>query len=386
MKRFFITLWMCLIFLPILVAADNDSPLYGSAVFKGGEYGSKYYRIPVLTVMPDGSLLAIADKRIEHNGDLPAKIDVVARRSTDNGHTWSDYFTVVENDSIGGCGDAAVVVDRVTGDVVMIFNRGGGFIKDPRPDIMITRSSDNGHTWSRPFSINRQIFTDLPSGDPGKINVTSAFATSGNAVQLDDGRILFALVTRRQGVREHKVYAVYSDDGGNTWNVSNTPASNDGDESKIVELPDGTLLMSVRNRYRSRKYDNRRLFSYSTDKGVTWNDDMTTVEHLVDPSCNGDIILYRRDGKEVLLHSLPHSLDKRENVTVFGSEDLGSSFPHRHKVSSGISAYSSLAVLPDGNIGILVEEAEEKIDAEGGQPYDINFYAIPQFWNSSAQE
>ncbi len=63
-------------------------------VYRPGDYDSKFYRIPAIVTAKDGSLVTVADKRIEHNGDLPAKIDVVSRRSTDGGKTWSDYVKI----------------------------------------------------------------------------------------------------------------------------------------------------------------------------------------------------------------------------------------------------------------------------------------------------
>lgn len=56
-------------------------------VYRPGNYDSKFYRIPAIVTAKDGSLVTAADKRIEHNDDLPAKIDVVSRRSTDGGKT-----------------------------------------------------------------------------------------------------------------------------------------------------------------------------------------------------------------------------------------------------------------------------------------------------------
>ena len=49
-----------------------------SLVYCPGDFDSKFYRIPAIVTAKDGSLVTVADKRIEHNGDLPAKIDVVS--------------------------------------------------------------------------------------------------------------------------------------------------------------------------------------------------------------------------------------------------------------------------------------------------------------------
>lgn len=346
-------------------AQSSDTPAkepVRSLVFKGGDFGSKFYRIPALVTANDGSLIAIADKRIENNNDLPNPIDIVARISTDNGHTWSDYITVAEHDSIGGCGDAAAVVDRNTGDILAIYSHGNGLWQDSPAQITVNRSTDGGKTWGDTLNINPQILTTDPNG-PQPLKVTAAFATSGHALQLADGRIMFALVTRNEGEPLFKVYAVYSDDGGRTWQVSKTPGTVDGDESKIVELKDGTLIMSIRNRWREKKYDNKRIFAYSKDRGETWSEPVA-VEDIIDPACNGDVIAYSQG--DIVLHSIPNHPNKRENVSILVSHDGGKTFPTAKTVYAGGSGYSSLTELQDGNIGILTEEVHE-----GSQGYEL---------------
>lgn len=322
-----------------------------SLVYRPGDYGSKFYRIPCIAVAKDGSIVTLADKRINHNGDLPADIDVVSRRSTDGGRTWSDYVTVARHDSVGGCGDPAIVVDQKSGDILAIFSHGNGLWGDSPAHISVSRSTDNGRTWGPMVDINDQILTTDPDG-PQPIKCTAAFASSGRALQLADGRIMFALVTRRKDERPFKVYAVYSDDGGHTWSVSKNPGSSNGDESKIVELADGTLIMSVRSRD-----GGLRNFSYSTDRGETWTEP-EGVYDIRDPRCNGDIIRYTHGGKDLLLHSLPGSPDSRDNVTIYISEDNGKTWHNKKTVVTTPSAYSSLAVLPDGSVGILTEESQ----------------------------
>lgn len=336
-----------------------------SLVYCPGDYNSRFYRIPAIVTAADGSIVTVADKRIEHNGDLPAKIDIVSRRSVDGGRTWSDYVTVVENDETGGYGDAALVVDRNTGDILAIFTHGNGLRGATPGSIWVARSLDNGVTWQPPVDITSQILTASPDGEQ-PVKCTGAFATSGRATQLADGRIIFTLVTKEEGNRHFKVHAVYSDDSGKTWRVSENPASTDGDESKTVQLADGTVLMSIRNRF-----GKLRKFSFSNDNGETWSPPVP-VEDLPDPCCNGDIIRYNRDGKDFLLQSLPGDPDLRKNVTLYVSHDNGKTWPVKKTVVHLPSAYSSITILPDGDIGVLTEES-----ANNHRSYDIWFTRIP---------
>lgn len=337
-------------------------------VFCGGDYGSKFYRIPAIVTAVDGTLVAVADKRVESNADLPGVIDIVARRSSDGGRTWGEYITVAAHDSIGGCGDAALVVDRTTGDILAIYSHGNGLWQDSPARITVIRSHDNGLTWGDTLNINPQILTTDPDGTQ-PLKLTSAFATSGRALQLADGRIIFALVTRNKGSRDFPVYAVFSDDGGYTWQVARLPATTQGDESKIVELADGTLIMSIRNKYKARLADNRRIFARSTDRGATWSEPYGVYD-LPDPACNGDIIRY--GNSDIVLQSLPASFNSRDSVSIYVSFDGGNTFPCRKLICEGPSAYSSMTELPDGKIGILTEEARD--DQPG--VYDIWFTAV----------
>lgn len=336
-----------------------------SLVYRPGDYDSKFYRIPAIVTATDGTLVTVADKRIEHNGDLPAKIDIVSRRSTDGGRTWSDYVTVAANDEIGGCGDPALVVDENTGHILVIFSHGNGLWQDSPAHISVSRSKDNGLTWESMTDISHQILTVDPHG-PQPVKCVGAFASSGRATQIDSGRILFSLVVREKDNPHFKVYAVYSDNGGYDWKVSDNPATADGDEAKIVQLADGTLIMSIRARS-----GRLRTFSYSYDRGVTWSDPVE-VGDLPDPRCNGDIIRYSRSGHNLLLQSLPGDPEGRNNVAIYASMDGGKTWPIKKTVVTIPSAYSSMTVLPDGSVGILTEES-----ANGHYSYEIWYTRLP---------
>ncbi len=337
-------------------ATDNSDLKYikhRSLLWSPGDDDSKFYRIPALATTDNGTIVAVADKRIDSNADLPGRIDVVCRTSTDNGKTWTPAVTVVPHDETGGYGDPALVVDKKSGDVICIMTHGNGLWQstpDNHATVMVSRSSDNGATWSKPFNISDAFFsTDSVSDKP--IKGITLFATSGKALQTEDGRLMFVAVVRGPKPKSHLyVQAVYSDDGGYTWTASPAITDNDGDESKIVELPDHRLLMSIRNRTKAG-----RKFSISEDRGETWSEPV--VSGLNEPACNGDIINYTTaDGKEYLLHSIPDSKSSRENVSVYASDDNGTTWHRLITVCPTLSAYSALTIAPDGSLGCLTEE------------------------------
>lgn len=334
----------------------RDVLLAYSIVYNLNQDGSKYYRIPALVTAADGSLVAISDKRGDILTDLPNTISIVSRRSTDGGKTWAPAVTIAQGDSLKGkkYGDAAVVLDRVTNKLVAVFvgDRGLWDSNNENPQrLYISMSADNGQSWSEPRDITEQVY----KGVYGRGTWHGMFAGSGHALQLENGRLMFVVAARHSAEPYQSLhnYAVYSDDHGETWKVSrNSPTpspSNRGDEAKVVELANGDILMSIRNPEKGY-----RKFAISKNKGETWHPAWVS-DNLIEPACDGDILRYTYGGKDLLIHSVPASKTDRENVTIYISTDNGKTWDVKRRLVDGMSAYSSLTILPDGTIGCLVE-------------------------------
>ena len=177
-------------------------------------------------------------------------------------------------------------------------------------------------------------------------NYKASFFGSGNALRLKQGphkgRILVAAAMCRKSMQKLDNFVVYSDDNGHTWQVSDRAFSG-GDEAKLVELNDGTVLISVRQ-------SGSRGCNRSSDGGQTWGTQSTWPE-MATNACNGDII---RIDDTTLIHSLPNSMS-RENVSIFTSNDEGLTWHSPKLLVEGPSVYSSLTRLVDGTIGCFVE-------------------------------
>ena len=115
----------------------------------------------------------------------------------------------------------------------------------------------------------------------------------------------------------------------------------------MVELQNGNLLLNMRNYDRSKKH---RQVAISEDGGSTWIDQRFD-DSLVEPICQASI---RRAGRGILFSNPAHT-DQRVNMTVRLSTDEGMSWRILHRLHSGPSAYSDLAVLMDGRVGCLYE-------------------------------
>lgn len=335
-----------------------------SAPFQPYDLGSHYWRIPAMVVLhhqkgenasKNGRVVTMADNRFDHNGDLPSHIDVYERHSDDNGATWSTHKMVVGTEAdhalVGGghgFGDVSLV-ECASGKIVAIMVGGPGYFQStPSNPIVptIITSTDGGDTWSTPRTLTNELYNTTYNEGA----VQGSFAGSGRGLMLQrqkdkqlNGRIMFAMSHRfaNNNVQE---YIIYSDDEGNTWKFSTQSAYSGGDESKLVELADGTVMISVRQ-------SGQRGYNKSTDGGVTWGTQAKWAD-ISGCACNGDILYVN---KHVMLHSYPNN-GSRKNLTIKASFDDGKSWSNPYVVCAPGASYSTMDVTKDGDIAIFYED------------------------------
>lgn len=350
-----------------------------TTLLRPGDYNSANYRIPAVITAKDGSIVAVTDKRKYNNTDLPEDIDIVCNRSTDGGHTWSEPYTIAQGmGRFKGYGDAAVVHSKDENGLLAVFVGGQGLWTStpevPQGSYMV-KSYDNGQTWTEPRDITYFIY-GKDCEDPVRKNWYASFFGSGNGLMTSTGRIMFVAALRENSGSTLYNYVVYSDDNGETWQVSGR-ASVGGDEAKVTELVDGRILMSIR-------HGGNRWYNISNDGGVTWQTNPSTWYDIAAPACNGDLIRYSSvnngGDKNRLLHSVPVG-SERKNVTVFVSYDEGETWPTSRCIVPYSSAYSSLCVLPDNTIGFYVEEAYA-----GEGDYCTVFYNFSLNWLTKGED
>lgn len=338
------------------VPEEDSIVYYEQCLYRPGDYGSTNWRIPAICCLNDGTLLAVCDKRKYNESDLPEDIDIVMRRSTDNGRSWSEPLTIAEGTGRKqGFGDAALV-ECENGDVVCVFVGGNGLFASSQADPIrsyVCRSSDKGLSWSEPEDITFQLWGDQATR-PMCRNYRASFFGSGNGLRLTRGehagRIMFAAAMVRKNSNVADNFVVYSDDNGMTWKVSQR-AYEGGDEAKLMELVDGRVLISVRQ-------TGARGYNYSSNGGLAWGT-QGRWECMKSNACNGDMLRLaatdRGDSCNILLHSIPNSMERRD-VSIYVSYDEGQTWQDPVLLFDGPSVYSSMTLLKNGSVGVLLEE------------------------------
>jgi sialidase-1 len=314
------------------------------SLFVSGTHETHTFRIPAMVTATNGDLIVACDARRTGSGDLlPQRtIDIVYRRSVDNGKTWTPIKVMDQSDD-GGCSDPSLLVDEITGDLFCFYN----FMVNDRSNrefrFYMQKSSDHGKNWGKPID-----FTDQVAGP--ELKNAFKFVTSGRGIQTHDGTLMHNYVRVGKGIT---LFA--SDDHGKTWRAFCDVAP--GDESKVVQLSDGTLMVN------SRISPGKRFVHRSVDNGKSW--ESYADYNLPDPQCNASIIRYTsgRDGhaEDLLLFCNAASIEQRRNLAVRISHDDGSTWSAGKVVDDGLAAYSEITILGDGSIGVVYESGGKEI-------------------------
>lgn len=376
--------------------------------FATSEEYSRYYRIPAITRASDGTLVALSDARKMHIHDVTNSIDVVSRRSSDNGKTWSDYVVIFQGSQNGtncynwkGYGDAAVA-SFANGTVIATAIHGFGLAgtrNDPATDVVWKVSRDNGKSWSSEYTMDQSLFGGLRGNiSPGNICV----ANEGHL----KGKALVGLRTSKSpnkgsnsSASHQRIYCLTYDPDKNEWTrikirsgystkdyLENT--SNDLDEVQFVQVATDRYILSARSNASGNRLFYRLTFTSATQATATMISQ--SGMNLKNP-CNGDLIKYAaKDGTQYILHTVPKDMvysndNCRTSLSAYYTElstsgdlnwtrslNLFDPFDNTSggATGTGIGAmdeaaqYSSLSMQEDGTIAVLME----------AYPYAIRHY------------
>ena len=350
MKSCWSVLWLACV---SSAAAAETYPAH-SDVFISGSEGYFAFRIPAIETAPDGSLLAFAEARkytLDDPGYGKQDIDLVLRRSTDRGKTWSPMQVIEDPGELWSAANPATVVDRQTGRVWLFYlrckpERNTGTARPGTDDnqVLVRWSGDSGATWSEPTDLT------LVSRNMDDAEWGSTVVGPGGAIQSRSGRLL-APAWKFQPFR---VFTLYSDDHGGSWQRGElVPGSQGGDESQLVELTDGRILFDIR-----QNSGPNRWMATSSDGGRTWTEPY--VGNKVTPvACAIERLTSKAAGDERdrLLWTGPLGPD-RKRLGLRVSYDEGRTFQNERLISEEPAACSDLTLLPDRTVGCLWERGD----------------------------
>ncbi|QQL50141.1 sialidase family protein [Mucilaginibacter ginkgonis] len=369
------------------VTTTSSDPTY-QRIFVGGTGGYHSYRIPSIIKTTAGTLIAFAEGRVSSNEDY-GNIDIVFKRSTDNGATWGSMGVAVGTGTStfaqGTCGNPTAVVDQSNGKI-WLFMSWNDFGKNQNGDdgktkigvgdrpVYMLYSTNDGVSWSTPVNMTATL---QPAG--------TAFDAMGPGIGIQTtinnaGRLIIPATSRN----------IYSDDHGDTWSYASTPGGTS--ESTIVELANGSFYRNDRPTLSNWNAHKRRWIS--TGQSLTSFAPFTFADDsLLDPRMEGSMLRYNLSEPKRILFLNSASTVTRLNMRIRISYDEGQSWQISRRVydyltttqehDQGKGGYSSMVKTADLRIGALIENNDAVGDDTGHQ--SIEFVKFGLAWVINGQ-
>ena len=388
--------------------ADRGAMVFNtrSYPFLPRDNGSRVYRIPAMVVANDGSIVVAADKRYQSYTDIGGGhvIDIVVRRSTDGGKTWSAPVTIAKgegssNNDRCGFGDPSLVKGK-DGKLYCLFAAGNLGYFYGQKHVCMSTSTDNGVTWtsseSNPpvdlYSTNAMKNSGPGVGNAGGYGLYDYFVTSGKGLYTSDGILMYLIPGQTLTSSNYNTltdgtywgassddYLFYSTDDGATWYLSDTPMIIGGDEAKIIEMNDGSLLGSIRKqsarRFNTASYTKNGDGTLSFTYGTQYDNGQLSQTH----QNNQDLIYYQRGPKsgktDVIIHSM--TTGQHANLKLYYSLDQGANWTEFLNVQTKGTRYVTLERSgTDENPGSLYMLFEDQSLNSAGGYTDYNHYPL----------
>lgn len=341
-------------------------------VRKAGDDNVAAYRIPGIVTTDRGTLLATYDVRYNNSADLQEHIDVGLSRSTDGGKTWEKMRIPLAFGNYGGLpaaqngvGDPCILFDPTTRTtwIAAAWTHGmagqrawnaskPGMDIEQTAQLVLTKSTDDGKTWSEPINITSQVkqpeWHFLLQGP-------------GRGITMENGTLVFPI----QFIGKDRIPCagiMYSTDKGETWTI-HRPARTNTTEAQVAEIEPGVLMLNMR--------DNRggsRAVSTTTNLGKTWVQHSSSRNALQEPVCMASLLHVKADDnalkRDILLFSNPNTTAKRHHITIKASLDRGKTWHESNQLllDEAIGwGYSCLTMIDRKTVGILYESSSANI-------------------------
>jgi sialidase-1 len=360
-------------------AAHSELLLFdggGSESLNGITYHS--FRIPSLLRTKSDTLLAFVEGRASANKDY-GNINLLYKRSTNNGATWSSLSEVVGAGQ-GTWGNPTAVVDQSNGKIWLFMSwNPAGYSQNGDPGtakitawehrkVYVSSSIDDGLTWSTPADLTETLKPKTKAD--GSVWSWDAVGP-GVGIQTSTGRLVIPATNRN----------IYSDDHGATWRVALITNSSTGaiqeetSEGTVLQLTDGRLMRNDRAVGPVWEISARRWVARGTIEGGF--DAFAPDATLLDPPAEASILRYNTDSPTRIVFLNSASTLTRTKMNVRISYDEARTWPvHRFLSDAPLPAwpglgtasvaeggYSSMAKTADFFVGALVEVNENTADS-----------------------
>lgn len=341
-------------------------------LFKAGMEGYHSFRVPAIVSTRRGTLLAFSEGRKSSSEDY-GHIDIVYKRSTSNGTSWSPLKVLFTKDE-GSCNNPTAVADLINGrvSIIMSYNdskyaREGVSKEHEAIDewgerrVFLNWSDDDGLTWNNEQDVTKEL---LPR------NYTWDAIGPGAGIQLRYGAKAGRLIIPALGRN------LFSDNHGISW--QSQPIRSGTSEGTIIQLCNGDLLRNDRGESGAFRARRRRQVSVSTNYGNSWSS-WKSNEELLDPLCQASLLRYNDSYPQRLLFLNPattlNGIVNRKKMSVRISYDDGLSWPVERQLDGNNGGYSSMAKTEDGQVASLQESRTNNNTA-----YSIKFRRFNLAW------
>ncbi|MEI5985483.1 sialidase family protein [Sphingobacterium sp. PU5-4] len=347
--------------------------------FYNKEFNYNFIQRPALTTDNNGDLLLFAEgrgsyenayQRVAQTSRPIANTDIILRRSSDGGKSWSKEIDVIAGENSNDTYAYPQILKNNTGTLFLYYSKidyiqnGTSFILEPGQQKIYQRiSNDNGNSWS------------------GEQDITNQIKTQSVDVQLGSGHGIVLKSTNNKGrlilpmnVGSNRVQVAISDNNGLEWKLGGEILGSNLRNPSIVELADGKLMMLLSH---SNVTPRNKMVSYSSDGGTTW----TTATSFSNGINTGDFghtfpsVLVQNDaGKLFYVSPLGRGTDVRSygmspvyanSPTLFTRDQQNQSFINQGPLFDKM-AYNTYLV-PVGNLdAVLLPSGKILIATEGG--------------------
>ena len=390
----------------VLIAGDSrgsaETAITKKNLFERGGGGYALYRIPGIVVTKRGTILAYCEARRTGKSDWDA-IDILLRRSTDGGRTWSEPRKIahvegpIEANPLAASrkltgpdhityNNPVAIADHETGAVHFLF-----CVEYMR--CFYVRSDDDGVSFTKPTEITSTFDRFRPEYD-WKVLATGP----GHGIQLTvgphKGRLIVPVwLSTGTGGNAHRpsvASVIFSDDHGRTWDRGRVALKDElplinPSETAAVQLADGRVMLNARTESKAH----RRTVTIGEDGTGGWSEPRFQ-EELWEPICMASSVrltMKPEHGRNRILFANPHNLERsrgaatpgrsrdRRNLSVKLSYDEGETWPVNKSLQSGFGGYSDLAVLPSGEILCFYERG----GAGDTNSYRLTYLTLARF-------